>query len=99
MAVRSLCSTPQPFKIRLTIRIFCRKILTGSENPHWFYSTSILMRTARVTRLRLKRVQSGADFLIINFFAIIEQTLQEFDFFELIGVCFKYILIFLVGNR
>ncbi len=25
---------------------------------------------------------------------IIEQTLQEFDFFELIGVCFKYILIF-----
>ncbi len=30
---------------------------------------------------------------------IIEQTLQEFDFFELIGVCFKYILIFLVGNR
>ena len=28
---------------------------------------------------------------------IIEQTLQEFDFFELIGVCFKYILIFLVG--
>ena len=32
-------------------------------------------------------------------FIIIEQTLQEFDFFELIGVCFKYILIFLVGNR
>ena len=30
-------------------------------------------------------------------YAIIEQTLQEFDFFELIGVCFKYILIFLVG--
>ena len=30
---------------------------------------------------------------------IIEQTLQELDFFELIGVCFKYILIFLVGNR
>ena len=30
---------------------------------------------------------------------IIEQTLQEFNFFELIGVCFKYILIFLVGNR
>ena len=30
---------------------------------------------------------------------IIEQTLQEFDFFELIEVCFKYILIFLVGNR
>ena len=30
--------------------------------------------------------------------SIIEQTLQEFDFFELIGVCFKYILIFLVGN-
>ena len=25
------------------------------------------------------------------------QTLQEFNFFELIGVCFKYILIFLVG--
>ena len=31
-------------------------------------------------------------------FAIaIEQTLSEFDFFEPIGLCFKYILIFLVG--
>ena len=30
---------------------------------------------------------------------LVKQTLQEFDFFELIGVCFKYILIFLVGNR
>ena len=28
------------------------------------------MRTARVARLRLKRVQFGADFLIINFFAV-----------------------------
>ncbi len=27
----------------------------------------------------------------------IEQTLSEFDFFEPIGLCFKYILIFLVG--
>ena len=38
-------------------------------------------------------------FLVYCNKVIIEQTLQEFDFFELIGVCFKYILIFLVGNR
>ena len=34
---------------------------------------------------------------LVSLKGIIEQTLQEFDFFELIGVCFKYILIFLVG--
>ena len=33
-----------------------------SENPHWFYPSGILMRTARVSRLRLKRVQSGVNF-------------------------------------
>ena len=33
------------------------------ENPHWFYPSGILMRTARVARLRLKRVQSGVFFV------------------------------------
>ena len=35
--------------------------------------------------------------LIADIFVAIEQTLSEFDFFEPIGLCFKYILIFLVG--
>ena len=33
------------------------------ENPHWFYPSGILMRTARDAHLRLKRVQSGVFLL------------------------------------
>ena len=49
---------------------------------------------------RILAEQSMRDLLLFTIgtnCGIIEQTLQEFDFFELIGVCFKYILIFLVG--
>ncbi len=41
--------------------------------------------------------ESPADLRTDDAADMVEQTLQEFDFGELIGLCFKYILIFLVG--
>ena len=57
-----------------------------SENPHWFYSSSILMRTARVTRLRLKRLQSGANFFLRKLNTI--ATLTDSDFLSENPHCF-----------
>lgn len=97
MAQAQCDKTSAPKEQAIKISAHCAKSKTTYCNDTRYNRETLIdvFNQCKVSNIRAMLKESGRT--MTEMLGAIEQTLSEFDFFEPIGLCFKYILIFLVG--